>query len=71
MTGIFCGIDWAEDHHDIAVVDQQGSLLARRRINDDVAGLRELLAVLAEHGDNAEEPVPVAIETSRGLLGAC
>jgi transposase len=27
--------------------------------------------VLAEHGDHAEAPVPVAIETSRGLLVAC
>ena len=22
---VFCGIDWAEDHHDIALVDQDGS----------------------------------------------
>jgi transposase len=70
-SGIFCGIDWAEGHHDIAVVDVQGGLLARRRITDDVAGLRELLQVLAEHGDHAEAPIPVAIETSRGLLVAC
>ena len=29
----FCGIDWASDHHDIAVVDETGSLLARARIS--------------------------------------
>ena len=22
---VFCGIDWAEDHHDIALVDADGS----------------------------------------------
>ncbi len=68
---VFCGIDWAEDHHDIALVDADGSLLARRRIGDDAAGLAALLGLLAEHGDSAGAPVPVAIETPRGLLTAC
>jgi Transposase/Transposase IS116/IS110/IS902 family len=68
---VYCGIDWAEDHHDIALVDRDGQLLARRRISDDAAGLAQLLALLAEHGDTAEDPVPVAIETPRGLLVAC
>lgn len=62
---VFCGIDWAEDHHDIALVDREGLLLARQRIGDDAAGLTTLLAVLADHGDNAEDPIPVAIETPR------
>jgi len=68
---VYCGIDWAEDHHDIALVNQDGQLLARRRISDDAAGLAELLALLAEHGDSPGDPVPVAIETPRGLLVAC
>ena len=68
---VFCGIDWAEDHHDIALVDAAGQLLARRRISDGAAGLAALLELLAEHGDSAEDPIPVAIETPRGLLTAC
>jgi len=68
---VFCGIDWAEDHHDIALVNRDGKLLARRRISDDAAGLAELLALLAEHGDSPDDPVPAAIETPRGLLVAC
>ena len=48
-----------------------GKLLARRRISDDAAGLAALLDLLAEHGDSPEDPVPVAIETPRGLLVAC
>ena len=68
---VFCGIDWAEDHHDIALADRDGRLLARRRISDDAAGLAQLLELLAGHGDSAEDPVPVAIETPRGLLTAC
>ena len=31
-------------------------------------GSRRRLALLAEHGDTADDPVPVAIETPRGLL---
>ncbi|MFD5701151.1 IS110 family RNA-guided transposase [Streptomyces lasiicapitis] len=65
---VFCGIDWAENHHDVALVDDTGQLLAKRRITDDAAGYRLLLDLLAEHGDTAEEPIPVAIETGRGLL---
>ena len=67
----FCGIDWAEDHHDIALVNRDGQLLARRRISDDAAGLAQLLALLAEHGDSPGDPIPVAVETPRGLLVAC
>jgi transposase len=68
---VYCGIDWAEDHHDIALVDRDGKLLARCRISDDAAGLAQLLELLAGHGDTPEDPVPVAIETPRGLLVAC
>ncbi|GGY10966.1 mini-circle putative transposase for IS117 [Streptomyces minutiscleroticus] len=67
---MFCGIDWAERHHDVAVVDDTGTLLAKARISDDAAGYSKLLDLLAEHGDSPENPIPVAIETSRGLLVA-
>src|ERR1017187_8129464 len=69
--GVFCGIDWAEDHHDIALVDEGGQVLARQRVSDDAAGLARLLELLAQHGDTPDDPVPVAIETPRGLLVAC
>jgi transposase len=68
---VFCGIDWAEDHHDVALVDAGGQLLARLRITDDAAGLAALLELLAQHGDSRQDPVPAAIETPRGLLAAC
>lgn len=50
--GVFCGIDWASDHHDVALVNGDGRLIARRRIGNDAAGLAELLAMLAETGDS-------------------
>jgi len=68
---ITCGIDRAEDHHDVALVDETGKLVAKQRIKDDADGFRRLLALLAEAGDCAEAPIPVAVETARGLLFAC
>ncbi|MBX9427498.1 transposase [Streptomyces lateritius] len=64
------GIDWAEGHHDVAIIADTGKLQAKCRINDDLDGYRLLLDLLAEHGDTAETPIPVAIETSHGLLVA-
>ncbi|UUU18897.1 IS110 family transposase [Streptomyces sp. DSM 40750] len=67
---IYCGIDWAERTHDVALVDDTGTLVAKRHITDDAVGYKLLLELLAEHGDTEENPIPVAIETSRGLLVA-
>ncbi len=67
---VYCGIDWAEKHHDIALVDADGQLVAKRRIKETVEGFAELTAMLAEAGDNPGRPIPVAIETPRGLLVA-
>jgi hypothetical protein len=67
---VYCGIDWAEKHHDIALVGDDGQLVARRRITETVEGFAELVTMLAEAGDHAEDPIPVAIETPRGLLVA-
>src|SRR5579859_5086917 len=67
-TGLdmFCGIDWAEDHHDVALVDRDGQLLARRRISDDAAGLAQLLELLVEHGDSPVYPfTPLSVARYR------
>lgn len=68
---VTCGIDWSEKHHDVALIDAEGNLLARRRVGDDIAGWQSLVELLAEHGDTPGEQIPVAIETGRGLLVAC
>ena len=52
-------------------VTSSGRLLEPHRIGDDDAGFAALLHLLAAAGDSGEEPIPVAIETSRGLLVAC
>ena len=64
---LFLGVDWGERHHDLCLLDQDGSVLAARRIADGLAGVGELHALVAAHaGDPAQ--VVVGIETDRGLL---
>jgi hypothetical protein len=63
---ITCGIDWAQNHDDVAPVDEARKLVAKLRTSDDVQGYPRLLELLAEAGDSAGEPVPVAVETARG-----
>lgn len=53
---LFCGIDWAESHHDVAVVDGDGLLVAKLRIDDSAEGFGKLLGLLAESGDTLDEP---------------
>jgi transposase len=67
---VFCGIDWAEGHHDVALVDEVGQLVAKKRIKESVTGFAELTALFEAAGDTAADPIPVAIETPRGLLVA-
>jgi transposase len=68
---VFCGIDWSERHHDVALVDEAGRVLVTCRISDDVAGFTALTGLLAEHaGGEGFTPVDVALETDRGLLVA-
>ncbi|MFI6338312.1 transposase [Streptomyces sp. NPDC050535] len=40
-------------------------------MSDDLTGLQQLLDLLTEQGDSEDTPIPLAIETSRGLLVAC
>jgi hypothetical protein len=64
---LFVGVDWAEDHHDVCVMAEDGRVLAKRRVPDTVAGIGDLHALVAEHGDD-DEPVVVGIEIDRGLV---
>jgi len=62
-----CGVDWAEAHHDVALVDVDGAVVARSRIDTGASGFNELLALIAEHGGSAEHTA-IALETDKNLL---
>jgi len=63
---IFVGDDWAEDHHDVVVLDEAGATLAYRRLPEGVEGVGRLHALVAEHAQDPAQ-VAVGIETDRGL----
>ena len=70
---LFVGDDWAEDHHDIELMDGSGRRLAKARLPEGVAGMARLHAMIGEQlgeagGEVADEDVEVlvGIETDRG-----
>jgi transposase len=65
---LFIGDDWAEAHHDIEIVDEDGRRLVRRRLPEGVDGLGTLHALVADHlAEDAEaDQVVIGIETDRG-----
>lgn len=64
---IFAGVDWAEAHHDVCVMGEDGRVLEQRRVSHSVAGIGELHALIAAHAEDGE-PVAVGIEIDRGLV---
>jgi transposase len=66
---LFAGDDWAEDHHDVEVQDEQGRVLARARLPEGIAGITRLHALIGQVAgpDAGAAEVAVGIETDRGL----
>jgi transposase len=75
-VALFVGGDWAEDHHDVEILDEAGRRLARAKLPEGAAGMARLHELIAEHlDDDARDPatglladgqVIVGIETDRG-----
>jgi transposase len=65
---LFVGDDWAEDHHDVEVMDEAGKVLARRRLPEGVAGMAGLHELTGRFvpEDAGEAEVVIGIETDRG-----
>ena len=70
---LLVGDDWAEDHHDVEVMDPGGRRLAKARLAEGVAGMARLHAMIGELagelvGEDPDEQVEVlvGIETDRG-----
>jgi hypothetical protein len=65
---LFVGDDWAEDHHDVELMDAAGRVLAKARLPGGVAGIARLHALIGlQLGEDAEDAeVVTGIETDRG-----
>ena len=59
------GDDWAQDHHDIEVMDEHGQVLARRRLPEGVAGIGQLHELIGRFlPADGDVEVQVGIETT-------
>lgn len=63
---IFVGDDWAEDHHDVHLMDESGVRLTSCRLPEGLAGIGKFHQLLARHADEPDQ-VMIGIETDRGL----
>ena len=67
---LFVGDDWAEDHHDVEVMDEAGRVLAKRRLPEGVAGVAQLHELvgryLPEDAEDAEVAVGIETTAARG-----
>lgn len=63
-AGVFVGIDWGGQHHQLCVLDGGGTRRLETRIDHDAVGLDGLDRTLATFGAR----LPIAIERAEGLL---
>jgi transposase len=69
MIRWFAGIDWADDHHDLVVLDDTGQQLRTLRVAHTPAGLAQLTTALEQIcGSTAKDQLACFVETNRGLL---
>jgi len=67
----FAGIDWADAHHDVVVIDEEGTRVGQLRVSHSARGVDQLIAWLRGIGDIATYPAHLAclIETTRRPRG--
>jgi transposase len=65
---LFVGDDWAEDHHDVEVQDEQGRAMRTARLPEGVDGIARFHDLVARFLPDDADPsqVLVCIETDRG-----
>ena len=69
---LFVGDDWAEDHHDVEVMDATGRRLSKATLPEGIAGMTRLHAMIAAaldpdaDLDAQADQVKIGIETDRG-----
>src|SRR4051794_36546842 len=72
MRLLFVGDDWAEDHHDVEVMDEAGRRLSKATLPEGIAGITRLHAMIAAQLDPDADleaqagQVLIVIETDRG-----
>ncbi len=65
---LYVGDDWAEDHHDVEVMNEAGKVLVKKRLPEGAAGMSQLHGLIGRHvpEDAGDAEVVIGIETDRG-----
>jgi len=64
---IFVGVDWAEAHHDVHVMDEDARRLGGGRLPEGVEGITRFHELVFAHVEEPSEVI-IGIETDRGLF---
>ncbi|HEX4207932.1 MAG TPA: transposase [Ktedonobacteraceae bacterium] len=65
----FAGLDWADQHHDLVVIDEAGRQVGSRRVAHSPEGFAELERfLLSITGPDRKRELACVIETNHGLL---
>lgn len=67
-TRVHVGIDWAQDRHQVCVVDDQGKVIGERSVEHTAPGLAEMCEWMIGLAAGAQEDIAVAIETPHGIV---
>ena len=66
---LYAGLDWADDHHDVVIIDEAGNKLASKRVTHTKTGLEDLTHFLESFtGPDGKNQLACIAETNRGLL---
>ena len=66
----YAGVDWADDHHVVVVLDQAGQQVATQQVPHTVEGVAQLISFLLSIVGTPvqQEDLACIIETTHGLL---
>ncbi len=62
----YAGIDWADQHHDAVVIDDEGRRVGSIRVEHNARGLAKLMDFLKSMA--TPDQLAIVVETDRGLL---
>jgi hypothetical protein len=65
---IYLGLDWAEDHHDVALMNEAGTVLDERRIGDTMEDVVLIHELVDQHEPN---PSKVMVGTPNRSTAWC
>jgi transposase len=65
----YAGLDWADEHHDVVIIDEAARQVASKRAAHTTEGVDELISLLKSIAGAAfKEDLACIVETNRGLL---